>query len=135
MSVDIYIPGLTLDDDMNIANGNFRRLADLIGLDIPPPGEGLIGEIYELAKVREQVIIVLQGVAAMPDLDAGTEPRELHKDDISAAVDPVGFVLAHGLGARVIDCGWPPGYIKQRLGQLLRLIEYAIREGKPLRYS
>lgn len=132
MSVDIYVPGYAdHPDTMNVANGNFRKLADLINLELPQDGS-LMGEIYELAKVREQVIIILQGIETMPELDAGTPDREITANEASC---PLAQALAVGFGARVIECGWPPGYIKQRLGQLLRLIELAIREGKELRYS
>lgn len=134
MSVDIYVPGHSdHPDTMNVANENFVRLMRLIGLEVRTE-DGLCGNLFELGLVRNHVVSTLHMISDFPELDAGTEARIITPEEIEE-LTPGTRELVQALGAQVIDCGWPPGYIRQRLGQLLRLIDFAIREGKGLRYS
>jgi hypothetical protein len=117
MSVDLFVAGRPgAPEAINVANGNWARLVEVIGIEL---GEDpWYGEIANLAQLRERVQICLEGVRAMPAL--GEIPNE-----------------AYGVpdGPLVIVCGWEPGYLEMRLQQLLKLIDFAIREGKPLRYT
>jgi len=117
MSVTIYT-GTGSDSSLNLSNTNFRRLMDLVGIEL---SESLCGEFAgaALEDLRQRTLFALESVRAMPALDGGTPSVE--------------FVGARG--ARCVEMGLREGYFESRLSALLAEIEVALETGQPLRYA
>jgi len=110
MSVSFYVDG---SEQLNVANGNFARLTELLGVEMDWGGE-MAGP--ELAKFREKIAFVLESIQALPELDGGKPDEE----DVGAR------------GCRIVYCGLRPGYFTERLTQLRRAVDAAIARGLPL---
>lgn len=97
--------------EMNVANGNFYRLMELLGLSTEEYcgtwGDG------SLQHVREKVTFVLEGIKAIPELDGG-------KEDVIEK-SPSGMTMIH--------CGVREGYFAERLTKLLEIVDKAIEVG------
>ncbi len=119
MSVTIRADGRFSEDDLNLSNGNFVKLMDL--LDTPIDTECLCGNLSGIAlrDLRKNVSLMLDGVREMPELDGGTQTIYSGKPG----------------GCTMIECGWRPGYLESRLSALLAVIEEAIEEGVALVYA
>lgn len=118
MSVTIYSRCTNLDTSLNLSNANFRRLMDLIGIEL---GESLCGEFAGLGlqDLRDRTLFALDSLRAMPSLDAGTP-----------TVEAVG---THG--ARWIDVGVREGYYESRLTALLAQLDIALETNELLLFS
>lgn len=110
MSVSFYVDG---EHVMNVANGNFHRICELLGVEMDGGGEM---DGAQLEAFGKNVDFVLASLKAMPALDGG-------KPD----VEEVG-----ANGCRIIDCGLPEGYFEERLTQLRSAVEAAQSQHVPL---
>ena len=96
---------------LNVANGNYIRLMQLLGLD----HSGYCGTWGDgsLQEVKDKLTFALESLKAMPELDGGTLTEE-----------------SKGKGGCVwIDCGLPDGYFQMRLTTLLGIVNKAIEVG------
>lgn len=107
MSVSIF-PGNNFDDGINLSNGNFGRVMDLLGLgDVDCCGTW---GPDELPDVLDKIDFVLQSLTNVPALDAGTP-----------------YVEERGYGGcTIIRCGVPDGYFSRRVGELRTIVTKAI---------
>lgn len=80
MSVSFYLDGARdFDTEFNVANRNFVRLCELLGLDLHQQSQGYCGSLTGEALVvfREKVTFALDSVRAMPETDTGV-PDVVH---------------------------------------------------------
>lgn len=113
MSVSFYVSLGQDAPELNVANGNFVRLMEILGYDHPEA----VGEFTDalLLDLRHRVVFVLDSIKAMPDLDGGVPAQEISQSHIV--------------------CGIPDGYFERRLKALLALIDQAQASGQPLRWA
>jgi hypothetical protein len=97
--------------EMNVANGNYRRIMNLLGLDC---GEccGTWGD-GSLQHVADALRIALDGLQGVPGLDGGIPSEESRGKG----------------GCLMVDCGVRVGYFGERLGTLLEIVTKAIEVG------
>lgn len=97
--------------EMNVANGNYVRLMELLGLDYSDYcgtwGDG------SLQHLQERLGVILEGLKAMPEMDSGV-PSTTGK--------------GNG-GCKWVDCGLREGYFTERLSKLQELVFKAIEVG------
>lgn len=97
--------------ELNVANGNYVRIMELIGLDSSEYcgtwGDG------SLQYVADRIRVCLDGLQGIPELDAGIPDR----------------VERSHSGFTVVHCGVSEGYFGERLASLLAIVNKAIEVG------
>lgn len=118
MSVSLYI-GPT-DVDFNLSNTNFLEMCNVLHISLYTD-DGLVGEIAgaDLRSLRTRILFFLEDHASQTRIDVGL-PVTIRK--------PVD-------GPTIIDCGRRPNYFRERITQLLVIVDRALESGKPLRYA
>ena len=114
MSVSVYLRTDGADVDFNVANDNWTRIVELLGLELDDHWCGTF-EGPALVDLRDRVVFALDAIKAMPAVDGGTPTVE---------VGPNHFV-----------CGLGEGYFADRLSRLLAVVDRAIATGEPLHYA
>lgn len=110
MSVSVYTqPREDMANEFNVANGNWQRITQFCGLSVGYYGRWDDEMLYI---VRDIIQRRLDIIALRPDLDAGTPDESLRP----------GFTI----------CGVPPGYYRERLTHLLRILDDAISRHVPV---
>lgn len=97
---------------MNVANGNFVSLLELLGLCSYNDPDIWCGQWNDgsLQAVKDKITFVLDSLKAMPALDGGTETQ-----------------VSGGNGTcMIVECGLREGYYTLRLNSLLEIINAAI---------
>jgi hypothetical protein len=99
--------------EMNVANGNFCRLMELLDLEIGEDGYcGTWGD-GSLQVVKGKIVFTLDSFRAMPELDGGK----------------VDVVHNEPGKALMVECGVGAGYFQERLQTLLEIVNKAIEVG------
>jgi hypothetical protein len=101
------------ENDLNIANGNFQKLCDLLDIAYFDWCGSVSGD--SLIALRDKIDFVLTGIAAMPELDGGTASYEK--------------------APNWIECGLPEGYYARRLSELRGLVTAAIANESALMWG
>lgn len=106
--------------ELNLANGNWDRLAKVLGYDDQPIALSASGQ--ELDALRMRIDCALALIDAEPHRDAGVPDRQV---PASVARGLTGQIVS-ALGVKgYIECGLPPGYYRERLGQLAVIVDAA----------
>jgi hypothetical protein len=119
MSVSVW--SAASPQELNVANGNWARLVDLIGMELaldPWQGEGRL-EGAALVEFVGRVRFLLDSITAMPALDGGTLTTE----------------CTGAGGCHVIAPGLRPGYFEDRLRLLLAIAEAAQSTHQPVLFG
>jgi hypothetical protein len=124
VTFSVYINGTFMDDpELNVSNVNYVSIMGMLGLG-EADASGSYGGTWgdgTLQHVREQLDIILAGLAAMPEMDHGVPAREIAHDDTEHPMRQL-----FGGGCTVIDCGRPDGYFTRVLTVLKSVVEAAI---------
>ncbi len=115
MSVTFYVQGAPEDTELNLANGNFCRLMELIGREYDPQDLYARLQGTDLEIFRAQVLEGIAMIDQMPALDGGLIDVEISSN----------YIIG----------GLPPGYYRDRLTRVLRLIDHARQTGQPLQFD